>query len=348
MLSFVKPKNSLLQRLKRLTLNKLWTARFEQHWYHNPAKYRGLWVLSLVVQVISAMRRVYLTAWVQQQSPVPIIVVGNVTVGGVGKTPLVTALSDYFKAQGLHVGIVSRGYGARVRHFPHRVLLDDKASLVGDEPLMLARKTRVPVVIATKRNDAVRYLLTHCQVDVILSDDGLQHYAMGRAVEIVVMDGSRGLGNGLCIPAGPLREPPSRLKTVDFVVVNSGSWPGAYPMRLQPDRMISLMNGEAVSFNQWVMPVAAVAGIGNPARFFSTLEGLGLTYSPYQFVDHHAFTPHDLQFKEPIVVMTEKDAVKCCDFATKSMYYLSVKAQIDPDFWVALAQHPQLKRLQLT
>lgn len=311
-------------------------------WYGN-SKWRWLlWPSSLIFQSISLVRRRLLQKR-QRSFKVPVVVVGNLTVGGVGKTPLVVALAQAFIEKGLKPGIVSRGYGATLKQFPHQVAFDDLATHVGDEPLLLARKTLCPVVIAPKRCDAVDFLLANNACDVIISDDGLQHYAMGRQIEIVVIDGLRGLGNGLCLPAGPLREPARRLKQADFVIINGNEQLNSYRMDLQAVQLIHLASGEPVSLDCLKSPVAAVAGIGNPQRFFATLKESGVSYHPYAFPDHHQFCPQDLQMKELQVVMTEKDAMKCQLFAADNWYYLSVTALLNETFWQAFWSHQQIK-----
>lgn len=271
---------------------------------------------------------------------VPIIVVGNLTVGGVGKTPLVIALAQYFTAQGLRVGIVSRGYGAHIRTFPHCVCEEDAAWLVGDEPKLLALKTQCPVVIAPNRLQAVQYLLQHHQSQLIISDDGLQHYAMPRQIEIAVIDGVRGLGSGMCLPAGPLRESASRLQQVDFIVVNGAQtvhtpYGNSYHMIMQADLPHSF-KGQSLAWDEIEMPCSAVAGMGHPERFFALLSQLGVVFQPYKFADHHEFTPEDLACLQKPVIMTEKDAVKCCAFATDAMYYLPVEAKLSDEFWTKI------------
>lgn len=318
-------------------LNSLWYSRHPLRWV--------LYPFSLLYRGVVALRCVYLKRFKQEHVPVPIIVVGNLTVGGVGKTPLVIAIAQHFTARGLRVGVVSRGYGAKIKHFPHEVCVDDTAHDVGDEPLLLAQKTQVPVVIAPKRMDAVNYLIEQHQVDLIISDDGLQHYNMGRSIEIAVMDGKRGLGNRLCLPAGPLRESPKRLKKVDIVVVNGADWPGAYRFDLVPDAVIKLINGDKVQLDCLKSEyVAAVAGIGHPERFFDTLTGLGLTYKPYVFPDHHRFVSADFNLPERVCVMTEKDAVKCHAFADERMYVLPVQVSIHHEFWDRLETHETLQK----
>lgn len=316
-------------------IDKLWYKKHPLRWV--------LWPFALVYAVITKLRRIYLQRFHQLQFPVPIIVVGNLTVGGVGKTPLVIALAKQLQAKGLRVGIVSRGYGASLKQFPHEVSLDDAANWVGDEPLLIAKKTGCPVVIAPKRVQAVQYLLDKHQSQIILSDDGLQHYAMGRAIEIVVIDGLRQLGNGLCLPAGPLRESAGRLQKSDFIVVNDGEWPNAHRMSLQPGKLTQLVTGREILAQSLPSPVAAVAAIGHPQRFFNSLQNMGLAIIKYPFPDHHHFQAKELQFVAKAVVMTEKDAVKCQSFAADSWYFLPVEAKLSNAFWQALWSHEQLQ-----
>ena len=318
----------------------------EKLWYrHHPLRW-FLLPFAMLYQGITTLRRHYLQRYCQQHVSVQIIVVGNLTVGGVGKTPLVIALAHQFQKQGLRVGIVSRGYGARVRVFPHDVHIDEDPHWVGDEPLLLAKKTGCPVVIAPKRNAAVQYLIEQYQSQIIISDDGLQHYAMGRAIEIVVIDGVRGLGNGLCLPAGPLREGPQRLSTADFIVVNGGDWPDAYRMDLLPGDITQLVTGKSIQVDELKSPVAAVAAIGNPQRFFALLKTMGVIFKEYSFPDHHRFQKNELSLHEKVVVMTEKDAIKCECFATDAMYFLPVEANLSDKFWDVLMTHEQLQGLK--
>jgi len=320
-----------------ISLDKLWYTRHPLRWV--------LFPLACVYRAMSWLRRHYLQRFCQHSFSVPIIVVGNISVGGVGKTPLVIALVQQLQARGLRVGIVSRGYGATMNDFPHEVSVNESAELVGDEPLLLAKKAGCPVVIAPDRVQAVRCLLDKHSCQVIVSDDGLQHYKMGRAIEIVVIDGVRGLGNRLCLPAGPLRESAKRLQQVDFIVVNGGECPRGYRMDLRPGDFTQLLNGKSIPVAELSCPVAAVAAIGHPQRFFSTLRALGVTFEPYPFTDHHSFQPKELDLPEKMVVMTEKDAVKCQAFATEKMYFLPVEAVIERGFWDALWTHVALSKL---
>ena len=321
--------------MRLFSLQSLWYGRHPLRWFLLPAT--GLYLLATNV------RRAYLRRFREEQFSVPVIVVGNVTVGGVGKTPLVIALAMQLKARGLRVGIVSRGYGGK-RSVPlQEVFVDSNPLIVGDEPLLLSQKTACPVVVAKRRVLAVRYLLKKYQCQVILSDDGLQHYALGRAIEIAVVDGTRGLGNGFCLPAGPLRERASRLSKVDFIVVNGGVWPKAYRMDLVPGAFTQLKSGMPVASCDLLKPIAAVAAIGNPERFFTTLRGMQIAFQAYPFPDHHRFQEREWRFAEKTVVMTEKDAVKCQAFATEAMVVLPVTAHLCDEFWQALWSHEQLK-----
>ena len=316
-------------------IDSLWYGNHPAQWVLRPLSwgYRG----------VTWLRRWYLQNYCQINCSVPLIVVGNLTVGGVGKTPLVVALAKKLQEKGLKVGIVSRGYGATIKNFPYEIQADDLAQKVGDEPLLLAQKTKCPVVIAPQRTQAVRYLLKHHQCQIIISDDGLQHYRMGRAIEIAVVDGTRGLGNGLCLPAGPLRESRARLKQVDFIVVNEGSWENAYPMMLKPGSITSLATSEEVSSEFLNEKWMAVAAIGNPQRFYSTLHQLGIEFETCTFPDHHQFKPDDLKQVALPVIMTEKDAVKCRSFSAEAMYFLPVEAVLNDAFWDALWAHQQLQ-----
>ncbi|KTD51225.1 tetraacyldisaccharide 4'-kinase [Legionella quateirensis] len=320
------------------------TFFIEKLWYGNHPLRWPLLPLSWCYRLITMIRRKYLESFCQIKPSVPIIVVGNLSVGGVGKTPLVIALARRMRQKGINVGIVSRGYGSKIKHVPYEVQLDDSAEQVGDEPLMIAHKTNCPVVIAPNRMDAVQYLLDKCKVQLIISDDGLQHYRMGRAIEIAVIDGVRGLGNGLLLPAGPLRESAARLSEVDFIIVNDGIWDNAYTMQLTPGKIIKLATGEEIDYEVFKKrDVAAVAAIGNPQRFYSTLTHLGIEFKTYSYPDHYRFESHDFNHPESLIIMTEKDAVKCRFFISDKMYYLPVEATLNEAFWDALWTHKLLK-----
>lgn len=271
---------------------------------------------------------------------VPVVVVGNITAGGTGKTPLVIWLAEFLQVRGWKPGIVSRGYGGKTRYYPQSVHPDSDPAQMGDEAVLLARRCGCPVVIAPHRADAARTLLPAC--DVIIADDGLQHYALARDIEIAVIDGARRFGNGHCLPAGPLREPLTRLRTVNMKVCNGGvAGDGEFAMRLQPlaarnladearTRGIGSFSGETVH---------AVAAIGNPVRFFNQLRALGLSVVEHAFPDHHRFTERDFRFDDGrTVFMTEKDAVKCKPFAKLHYWYLPVTAELDPAFGTGLLE----------
>lgn len=266
-----------------------------------------------------------------QRLDVPVIVIGNLTVGGTGKTPLVTWLAQFLKEHGYRPGLVARGYGGKATHWPQTVTPDSDPALVGDEPVLLARATGCPMVVAPDRVAAARALLAEHDCNVILSDDGLQHYALGRDIEIAVIDGERRFGNGHCLPAGPLREPARRLKEIDLIVSNGAARQGEFAMQMHTGEANNLVSGERRALETFRgQPVHAVAGIGNPTRFFTALRDAGLTIEPHTFPDHHAYRPEDLAFGAAPVLMTEKDAVKCRHFAQANLW--AVGTQVDlPD-----------------
>jgi tetraacyldisaccharide 4'-kinase len=279
--------------------------------------------------------------------PVPVIVVGNLAAGGAGKTPLTLALAASLQSAGYRPGIISRGYGGTARQ-AMPVLSDSDPGQVGDEPVLMARRCGCPVWIGRKRAEAGRQLLAfHPEVDVLLADDGLQHYALARDVEIAVVDGQRGLGNAWLLPAGPLREPVSRLKRVAAVVCHGercaglGPEPAVYRMRLAGERFCNLLDSSRTVLAQELMQmpaqgstdaqVHAIAGIGHPQRFFDHLAALGLSFTAHAFADHHRFRSSDLPAGP--VVMTEKDAVKIISLvraqARQDCWFLAVDAKLE-------------------
>lgn len=303
-------------------------------WYGNHPLRWALYPFSLIFHWVSSLRRYGLCRWRQKNFSVPVIVVGNISTGGVGKTPLVIAIANQLVADGLRVGIVSRGYKAQSSYFPRLINDCDTALEVGDEPLLMAQKTGCPVVIDPDRSAAVEFLLRQCAVHIIISDDGLQHYRMGRQCEIAVIDGQRGLGNGFCLPAGPLRESARRLQQVDFIMVNQGAWPGAEPMTLEIEGLYHIASGVKTDPETLAHPIIAMAGIGNPMRFYTTLSSLGLVFETKNFPDHHCFSESDFTtMKSHSIIMTEKDAIKCRAFAPENSYYLAVKVLISDAFW---------------
>lgn len=268
-------------------------------------------------------------------SPVPVIVIGNITVGGTGKTPFTIALAHVLKSQGYQPGIISRGYGGK--HNKKATSVNEKSdpNLVGDEPVLIARKTTCPIVVAINRSVAIKKLLSEHQCNVLILDDGLQHHAIKKDIEIVLVDAKRKFGNGHCLPAGPLRESVKKLSKVDFVVFN-GDTDYPYQMHLNAENIYNLILPN-LKFDQEVYAkkmIHAVAGIGNPQRFFKSLDDMSLKFVPHCFPDHHIFTLKDFELFEPdsIIIMTEKDAVKCQPFADQRFWVLPVKAQINATF----------------
>lgn len=290
--------------------------------------------------IISIRRQAYRNGLFEQLSlSVPVIVVGNISVGGSGKTPFVIWLAQYLQKQGWHPGIISRGYGGKADHYPCSVQHDSLAAEVGDEPILIHQRTQCPVVVAPDRVAAGKQLLAENYCNVIITDDGLQHYRLDRNMEIVIIDAKRGLGNQLCLPAGPLREPLSRLETVDFTIFHGESDSQRLTMQLQLQQAVQLKNNNhQKSLTEFAeTPVYAVAGIGNPQRFFDQLQQLGLTIIPHAFADHHAYTEADFQFAKAYpILMTEKDAVKCLGFATENMWYVPAEAKLSPSLGPAI------------
>jgi len=325
-------------------------SALERAWYQQSSWAKTLLPLSYLFRGVAAARKHYLQKRYQAKPfAVPVVVVGNIAVGGTGKTPLIISLVQSLQAAGIRPGIVSRGYGGQPSKQPRKVNAEGPAEEFGDEPVLIAREAGCPVVIDSDRVAAVEFLLAEFDVDVVLSDDGLQHYRMHRDLEIAVLDARRGLGNGLCLPAGPLREPPERLASVDFVVLNgqvdtntnlnSPALPAValnpakrIQMTLQPTFFRHLRSGQRVAASDWtgMSSVHALAGIGNPERFSTTLTTLGLAPQLHSFPDHHAFTQADLEFDDDLpVVMTSKDAVKCEAFAGDNVWVLEVAAELE-------------------
>ncbi len=314
----------------------------ERHWQHDTYVSRLLLPAAALYCAAAALRRrVYRRGWRRAvAAPVPVIVVGNITVGGSGKTPLVLWIARYLQTLGRRPGIVTRGYRGRARSWPQLVTPHSDPLLVGDEPVLLARRSGLPVVADPDRARAVRWLLAH-ECDVIVSDDGLQHYSLRRDIEIAVVDGDRRFGNGRCLPAGPLREPPARLAQVDAVVVHGPSQSGQWSMRLVPSAYRQVRDSErALPLEAFRgRTVHAVAGIGYPPRFFALLRALGAEVIEHPLRDHHRFQPEDLEFADGHdVIMTEKDAVKCRRFAGERAWYLAVDADVAAGFGEWLAQ----------
>lgn len=297
---------------------------------------------ALYCLVIALRRRAYRWGLLRRvRLPVPVIVVGNLTVGGTGKTPLVIWLCEQLRAAGRRPGIVARGYGGRTAHWPQTVTPQSDPVQVGDEPVLLAQRCACPIVVAPDRVAAARALLARHDCDVLISDDGLQHYRLARDIEIAVIDGQRRFGNGFCLPAGPLREPHTRLQSVDLKVVNGTAQPGETTMQLQVHSVYRLLSKETRPLAAFAgrPNVHAVAGIGYPERFFQTLRAAGVQSQEHAFGDHHPFQPQDFSWPNPAeVLMTEKDGVKCRQFAQPNWWAVRVDAQPDERLAKAIFQ----------
>lgn len=318
------------------------------------------WLFTLVVK----LRRFWLQKN-QHSLPKPVVIVGNISTGGTGKSPVVIALALALKAKGHRPGIISRGYRSHAPYYPFRVNQNTLVSVAGDEPLMIAREAQCPVVIGSNRYAAASTLLAQfSDCDIVISDDGLQHYRLPRALEVAVIDGERGFGNGYCLPAGPLREPINRLDSVDWIIINGKSEDSKNNLqekvaskqfesqisnkasqiasiKMQPKRWLHIQSNTyyPLSSLPWLshtqyrqrvgVKLKAIASIGNPQRFFSTLQELGIDSEEHIFPDHYQFTYDDLsRWREHVVLMTTKDAVKCQTFASPYWWVLETAVQL--------------------
>ena len=316
----------------------------EQHWYRISPLHLLLWPFSLLFAALAALRRLLYRCGLLQVTKlgIPLLVIGNISVGGTGKTPLVIRLAEWLRESGFKPGIVCRGYGGSTRG-PRRAAADGDPRLLGDEAVLLARRSGCPVWVGSRRVHAANALLTaHPECNIIISDDGLQHYALAHDVAIAVIDGERGFGNGMLLPAGPLREPLRRLASVDALVINGAA---LFPREILPSEIPAFeMNLGGSTFYDLINPqqqtgpehfsgqrVHAVAAIGNPQRFFNYLRELGISFVAHPFPDHHAFEAADFTFDDQgTVIMTEKDAVKCESYGNENFWVLRVDADIDP------------------
>ena len=334
-------------------MNKTLARWFQDAWYQD--MYLSVWLVpfSLIyVDVVRLRRFLYRKGLLKStRLPVPVVVVGNITVGGTGKTPLVIWLVNWLRQHGFKPGVISRGYGGEAADAPRMVTEQSRPQDVGDEPLLIWQKTSAPVAVHPNRSEAGRFLLEQAQCDILISDDGLQHYALQRDIEIAVIDGQRRFGNGYCLPAGPLREPIERLREVDLVIVNGQPEEDfEYAMRLRGDQAINLKTGERKALVDFSGQAChALAGIGNPDRFFRFLRDHGLTIQTHSFPDHYAYCADDLTFADDApVFMTEKDAVKCLTFARDNFWSVPVQAEPDAGFIQTLQQTLDLKNGQKT
>jgi len=316
------------------------TDWFQKQWAGFTFWHIVLIPLSWFFGIVVCLRRcLYRRGWLKStRLPVPVVVVGNINIGGTGKTPLVIWLAEHMKLAGYRPGIISRGYGGNARHVSE-VFPDSDALVAGDEAVLIAARTHCPVFVSANRISAGQHLLNaYPQCNIIISDDGLQHYRMPRDVEIVVYDSVKGFGNGALLPAGPLRESQARLKTVDAVVRNGTEHEknlrgiASIEMQLVATGFYNLADNQIKSAAPefFGRKIIAVAGIGNPQRFFDQLRDMGLQFESRAYADHYIFQVQDFAgVNADVILMTEKDAVKCKPFAAANFWVLPVTAQVD-------------------
>ncbi len=333
----------MLNSYKRL---KAWLdSYFNRIWYQTSDPPLLLKLLSLIYQSLIALRSKGYQRGLFKSSTiaVPVIVVGNLTVGGTGKTPLTLWLVNYLREQGYQPGVIARGYAGDYASQSNVALVAANSDPLryGDEAVLIATRTGCPVVVGKCRVASAQHLLLNSNCDVIISDDGLQHLALKRDIEIIVIDGMRQFGNQYCLPAGPLREPISRIHRVDFLVCNGDRFANATQMLITGDTITNLLDRDQQQPLSSLQnrPFHVVTGIGNPQRFFQALAQAGLTFNTRIFPDHHYFTGDDLHFDDDLpLLMTEKDAVKCYHLATENSWMLPVEAQLDSSFSQSLLQ----------
>ena len=312
-------------------------------WYRRSGLSFVLIPLAWLFRLISWLRHRYYKRNPQRiwQCSVPVCIVGNITVGGTGKTPLLIWLANWLAKEGVKVGVVSRGYGGRSKHYPLIVTSGMSSAICGEEPLLIVSKTQAPVVVDPDRVRAVKKLTDVHHVDVILADDGLQHYPLGRTLEIAVLDGTRGVGNGRFLPAGPLREPVSRLGTVDWVIANtkaSGVWDDEWIMQFIPVSFVHLGEQRRIPIGEarelFPKNTVAVSAIGNPARFHALLKDLELETRTVAFPDHHRYSETDFdKFQDSVFIVTEKDAPKILELPTMASrcWCLEIDVKFPPE-----------------
>ncbi|MEZ5457458.1 MAG: tetraacyldisaccharide 4'-kinase [Lysobacteraceae bacterium] len=316
-------------------LKARWARDLNALWYDPSRRPHGvLRALSALYGVLMRLRsELYRVGWMRRHRvTLPVIVVGNLTVGGAGKTPLTLALIDALRQRGWRPGVISRGYGGSARG-PLRVQADTPASVCGDEPKLIAERSAAPLAVARRRHEAAQLLQASSDVDVLIADDGLQHLALARDIELLVIDGQRRFGNQLLLPAGPLRESLTRLREVDWRLCNGGdAQDGEVAMTLRLGEPRALLDPQRrMAFAR--QRVHAVAGIGDPSRYFASLHRLGIEIIAHPFADHHVYRPDDLAFADDLPVwMTEKDAVKCTAFAQAHWYAVPVDAELPAHF----------------
>jgi tetraacyldisaccharide 4'-kinase len=314
------------------------------YWFDgSPPPWPARLLAGLYSGAVAARAALYRKGMMRSRHPgKPVLVVGNLIAGGSGKTPLTIAIVERLRAEGFKPGVASRGYGREQKRVARWVDAGTDTLLGGDEPVLIARRTGVPVRVDRDRVAAARALI-EAGCDIIVCDDGLQHYRLARDIEIEVIDGRRRYGNRLPLPAGPMREPPERGDRCDFRVVNLGGADadtgfGEWPMHLRAQDAVPLHGHRGASLSAFAgQRVHAVAGIGDPERFFTMLRGLDIAVVPHAFADHHRYRAEDLRFGSDLpVLMTEKDAVKCAAFDSGRCYSVPIRAELPEAFWVAL------------
>jgi len=325
-----------------LSDQKHFLERFiEKRWYSRPGALYVLAPLEFLFRFLARLRRRRLEARAYQPQ-LPLLILGNISVGGTGKTPLIIALVKFLQSQGYKPAVISRAYlsAAAKSKSVHRVTEGDGYAAVGDEPLEIYSRTQCPVFVGGDRVALVKHIEQQGDCDLILSDDGLQDYRLGRSVEVVVVDGQRAWGNGHCLPLGPLREPPKRVDEADLILVNGGhfelSAEHAYTAKIVTSRLLNLRSGEELALRdiQRLQPFVAIAGLGNPEKFFHSLVAHGAVFERKAFPDHYPIQERDLQeFTSKQVVMTGKDAVKCREFAKDNYWMLEVELVPEAGFF---------------
>ncbi len=309
----------------------------ERVWYKDP--FIGVWLMPFgffYSDIVRFRKFLYRMGVLKSHKlAAPVIIVGNITVGGTGKTPLVIWLAQYLRQQGYNPGVISRGFKGQTQPSPQLVSVHSTPEQVGDEAMLIAKHSGCPVAVCPDRVAAGRLLIEQHQCSLIIADDGLQHYALQRDIEIAVIDGQRRFGNSYCLPAGPLREPINRLQSVDLIVVNGERYEdNELAMRMIGTHAINLTTGQTKALSEWAgLSCHALAGIGNPQRFFDLLQTAGLVCDTVSFPDHHLFHASDIQFNDTKpVLMTEKDAVKCVTFADERHWYVPITAEPEQEF----------------
>jgi len=332
--------------LSSLPPSKDHTPYLEKAWYKKSLWLWLLWPFSLITKQISKRRLTKFLAGSTKtwNTNIPLIVVGNIVAGGTGKTPFVIWLTKKLSELGYKPGVISRGYGGRAKKYPLIVNDSTRARISGDEPRLIFQNTNVPVYVSPNRVEAAKQMIEETDCNVIISDDGLQHYQLGRDIEIVIFDGYRGIGNNLCLPAGPLRESIERIESVDFIISSSSSLTKEgisenAIMKFKATEWVRLSDQKRVALDAWPLGkvIHGVAGIGNPSKFFMTLKQLGFKVIEHSFPDHYQFTEEDFTFSEQLpIVMTEKDAARCHKIDIKNIWVLKIEADLPDNFALEL------------